>query len=121
MFYRASETTDDMYASIDAAVAALERQMRKNKTRLEKRLREGAFLKEQNAAVISQEEPEEETEFEIVRSKRFPIKPMTPEEAILQMNLLDHTFFVFRNQDNDEHVAVVYRRNHGGYGLIEED
>jgi putative sigma-54 modulation protein len=121
MFYRASETTDDMYASIDAAVAALERQMRKNKTRLEKRLREGAFLKEQNAAVISPEEPEEETEFEIVRSKRFPIKPMTPEEAILQMNLLDHTFFVFRNQDNDEHVAVVYRRNNGGYGLIEED
>ena len=116
MFYRASELTNDMYASIDSGVAAIERQIRRNKTRLEKKLREGALEKEARPVF---EPAEEETEdFKIVRSKRFSIKPMSPEEAILQMNLLDHEFFVFRNMDEDDAIAIVYKRKQGGYGLI---
>ena len=62
---------------------------------------------------------EEETEFPIIRNKRFAVKPMTPEEAILQMNLLEHEFYVFKNTDNGEDFAVVYKRKNGGYGLID--
>lgn len=116
-FYRVTEVTSDMFASIDSAVASIERQIRKNKTRLEKRLREGAFEREFSSAAYS--EDEEETEFPVVRTKKFSIKPMTVEEAILQMNLLEHEFYVFRNQDDDENYAVVYCRKNGGYGLIE--
>ena len=118
MFFRVSESTNDMYASIDAAVASIERQIRKNKTRLAKRLREGA-LEREIQAVITPEIEEEDSDFDIIRTKRFPIKPMSPEEAILQMNLLEHTFFVFRNQEEDNAFSVVYRRKNGGYGLIE--
>ena len=119
MFYRASEVTNDMYASVDSGVAAIERQIRRNKTRLEKKLREGALEKE----VLPVYEPAEEEaeDFRIVRSKRFSIKPMSPEEAILQMNLLDHEFFVFRNMDAEDAIAVVYKRKQGGYGLICDD
>ena len=67
------------------------------------------------------QEDEADEEFKIVRSKRFSIKPMSPEEAILQMNLLDHEFFVFRNMDADDAIAVVYKRKQGGYGLICDD
>ena len=116
LFYRASELTNDMYASIDSGVAAIERQIRKNKTRLEKRLREGAVEREAVPAYAPAEEEDEE--FKIVRSKRFSIKPMSPEEAILQMNLLEHEFFVFRNDEEDGAISVVYRRKNGGYGLI---
>ena len=117
MFYRVSELTSDMHASIDSACASIERQIRKNKTRLEKRLREGAFEKEAAESVIHEDE---EMEFDVVRSKRFPIKPMTVEEAILQMNLLEHEFFAFKNQDEANAFAIVYRRNNGGYGLISD-
>ena len=116
MFYRVSEVTSDMYASIDSAVAAIERQVRRNKTRLEKRLRDGAF--ERTAAPVMPEEAEDEPEFKIVREKRFSIKPMTPEEAILQMDLLGHEFFAFRNESEDGTFAIVYKRKSGGYGLI---
>ncbi len=119
MIFRASESTSDMFASIDASVATLERQIRKNKTRLAKRLREDAF--ERTVEEISSFVPDpEEEEFRIVRSKRFPLKPMTVDEAILQMNLLEHTFFAFRNEENEGTFAVVYRRRDGGYGLIED-
>lgn len=117
LFYRASELTNDMYASVDSSVAAIERQIRKNKTRLEKRLREGALEREVKPSYVPAEEDEVE-EFNIVRSKRFSIKPMSPEEAILQMNLLEHEFFVFRNDEEDGAISVVYRRKNGGYGLI---
>jgi len=119
MYYRVSEVTNDMYASLDSAVAAVERQIRKNKTRLEKRLREGAMEWQTPSVLDETPESEEEPEFLIVRTKRFAIKPMTPEEAILQMNLLDHAFFVFRNHETEDSFAVVYRRKQGGYGLIE--
>ena len=120
MFYRASELTNDMYASVDSGVAAIERQIRRNKTRLEKKLREGVLEKEV-LPVYEQPAEEEAEDFKIVRSKRFSIKPMSPEEAILQMNLLGHEFFVFKNMDADEAFSVVYKRQQGGYGLICDD
>ena len=119
MFYRVSESTGNMYASIDSAVSSIERQIRKNKTRLAKRLKE--VPQPEDLGYLPDEEDEEEQEFNIVRTKRFSIKPMTAEEAILQMNLLGHEFFVFRNQDDNEAFSVVYKRKNGGYGLIEDE
>ena len=117
-FFRAHETTSDMYASVDSAVATIERQIRKNKTRLARRLRQDAFVRQPDVTSFAPE-PEEIT-FEIVRTKRFPMKPMTHEEAILQMELLEHSFFAFKDEENDGAFAVVYKRNDGGYGLIED-
>jgi len=119
MFYRVSEVTSDIFASIDSSVAAIERQIRKHKTRLEKKLRTGVVEKEIAASESYSIPEEEERDFTIIRSKRFSIKPMAPEEAILQMDLLGHEFFVFKNQDDDDAFAVVYKRKQGGYGLIE--
>ena len=120
LYYRASELTNDMYASVDSGVAAIERQIRKNKTRLARRLRQDAFVRTPDETSFAPEEPEEGT-FELVRTKKFNMKPMTREEAILQMNLLEHTFFAFRDEDNDGAFAVVYKRTDGGYGLIEDE
>ena len=121
--FRVSESTSDMYASIDAAVTTLERQIRKNKTRLEKRLRQGAFERALDVSEVSTFAPDEpeEGEYRIVRSKTFPIKPMTRDEAILQMNLVGHSFFAFRDEDTGGVFAVVYRRNDGDYGLIVDE
>ena len=123
LYYRASELTNDMYASVDSGVAAIERQIRRNKTRLEKRLREGALEKEAAPAYapVELEEEKEDDDFKVIRSKRFSIKPMSVEEAILQMNLLSHEFFVFKNMDEDGAFAVVYKRKNGGYGYICDD
>jgi len=115
---RVAESTSDMHASIDSAVAAIERQIRKHKTRLAKRLRDGVVEKELPYDVVPAE-PEEEPEFKIVKTKAFPIKPMTAEEAILQMNLIEHSFYVFKNQDHDDKFSVVYKRKQGDYGMIE--
>ena len=121
--FRVSESTSDMHASIDAAVTTLERQIRKNKTRLEKRLRQGAFERALDVSEVSTFAPDEpeEGEYRIVRSKTFPIKPMTRDEAILQMNLVGHSFFAFRDEDAGGVFAVVYRRNDGDYGLIVDE
>ena len=119
-YFRASEATSDMYASIDAAVATIERQIRKNKTRLARRLRQDAFVRSPSAEEVSFAPEAPEEEFEIVRRKKFPMKPMTHEEAILQMELLEHSFFAFKDEENDGAFAVVYKRNDGGYGLIED-
>ena len=108
------ETDGDMRSAIDAAVNYIERQILKNKTRLSKRLRDEGF----SPAVPDELEVPEEKEFNIVRTKRFTVKPMSPEEAILQMNLLDHSFFVFRSEE-DNSVSIVYKRKNGGYGMIE--
>ena len=117
MLFRAQEEAPDgdMRGAIDVALSYIDRQIRKNKTRLSKKLRtEGAVAADDVFEVA------EETEFDIVRTKRFAVKPMTAEEAILQMNLLDHNFFVFRNEDTNA-ISVVYKRNSGGYGLIETE
>lgn len=110
MLFRAEECDETFNNSLDTAVDTIERQIRKNKTRLEKRLREGAFR-------VIEEQPEEfEEEFE-VREKSFVMKPMSVEEAILQMNLIGHEFFMFENSETGN-AAVVYKRKKGGYGLL---
>ena len=113
--FRAQEEDPDgdMRGAIDAVVNFIERRIRKNKTRLAKNLRAEALAPE-----VPEFEVAEDAEYEIVRTKRFAVKPMTTEEAILQMNLLGHAFYVFRSVDSGT-VCVVYRRNNGGYGLIE--
>ncbi|MBQ9838877.1 MAG: ribosome-associated translation inhibitor RaiA [Oscillospiraceae bacterium] len=117
-WFRAHESTSDMFASIDAAVGTIEGQIRKNKTRLARRLRQDAFVRSVEETSFAAEEPEEE--LSIVRVKQFRFTPMTREEAVLQMNLLEHNFFAFRDADNGDAFAVVYRRNDGGYGVIED-
>ena len=117
-WFRASESTSDMFASIDAAVATIEGQIRKNKTRLARRLRQDAFVRTVEETSFVPEEAEDD--LSIVRTKQFYFRPMTREEAVLQMNLLEHNFFAFRDEDNGGTFAVVYRRNDGGYGLIED-
>ncbi len=116
MIVRAEETTTDMFASVDGAINHIERQIRKNKTRLSKRLREGAFEK-----MAAQEAELEEDTFEVVRHKRFEVEQMSVDEAILQMNLIGHQFFFFKNADNNDAPAVIYKRAAGGYGLIESE
>ncbi len=116
-WFRAHESTSDMFASIDAAVGTIEGQIRKNKTRLARRLRQDAFTRTVEETSFA-EEPEER--LDIVRVKNFRFAPMTREEAVLQMNLLEHNFFAFRDEDNGGCFAVVYRRNDGGYGIIDD-
>ena len=117
--FRAKESTSDMFASIDAAIGTIEGQIRKNKTRLARRLRQDAFVRSvQEETSFAEEEKEED--LRIVRVKQFYFKPMTREEAVLQMNLLEHSFFAFRDEDNGGSFAVVYRRNDGGYGIIDD-
>ena len=117
-WFRASESTSDMFASIDAAVGTIEGQIRKNKTRLAKRLKKDAFQRTVVEETSFTQEAEEE--LSIVKVKKFYFKPMTREEAVMQMNLLDHNFFAFRDEDNGGSFAVVYKRNDGGYGLIDD-
>lgn len=109
-----SEVEDETFRNaLDRAVYSIERQIRKNKTRLQKKLRKGAF----DAGVVDvHDDFEEEAEFTI-REKTFPLKPMSTEEAIMQMNLLEHEFFVYKN-DKTGDVCVVYKRRDGAYGLI---
>lgn len=109
MFFRAEETTKDMRLSFDNAVDSLVRQINKNKVRLSKRLKAGAF---------AGENLEDGEDLRKVRVKRFAIKPMSVDEAILQMDLLGHEFFTFVNEEN-ESVNVVYKRRGGGYGVLE--
>lgn len=118
MMYRAEEDAQDAYSAIDKIVTVIERQIRRNKTRLEKRLRDNAF-DPQNFEPDAQVE-KEESEFNILRNKHIYLKPMSTEEAILQMNLLGHSFFLFKNAENDE-TNLVYKRNDKNYGLIEID
>ena len=110
MIFRAQAKAENMNEALDNCVDLLIRQIRKNKTKLEKRLRSGAF---DDLAVVEDEEPE----FQLVRTKTIPVKPQSVDEAILQMNLLGHKFYMFRNS-SDNTIAVVYRRDDEGYGLI---
>jgi len=112
---RAQESTKDMYSSIDLVVDKLERQVHKYKTKLMKRKYNN--FPDTVVAAAEKEEPES-SEFNIIRSKKFVMQPMTPEEAILQMNLLNHDFFMFFDPDFGG-VSVVYRRKDGNYGLLQ--
>ena len=113
---RAEEESTDMYVSIDLVEEIIERQLRKYKNKIVERKQHGIGL---NKAFLEEETPGEEN-IEIIRSKRFAIKPMDPEEACVQMELLGHDFYVFRNSETDE-VNVVYKRKANSYGLIEPD
>ncbi len=114
---RAEEYSDDMYAAIDKAVDILERQIRKHKTKLQRRyINGGETIRFENIEPLQ----EEEDKPKVVRTKRFDMKPMSVEEAILQMELLRHNFFVFMNADSDD-INVLYKRKDGNYGLIEPE
>lgn len=112
---RVEEASEDMYASIDLAVDKLARQIQKHKTKLEKRYRSHDTIRFEQIPINA---GLQEIEHTVVKTKKFPIKPMDAEEAILQMEMLGHNFFVFKNSESDE-VNVVYQRKDGKYGLIE--
>jgi putative sigma-54 modulation protein len=112
---RAREASSDMRASIDQLVEKLERQVTRYRTRGRDRRRRAA---RENAAAEATPALADDLELEIVKTKQFTLDPMTPEEAVLQLELVGHDFFVFRSGDS-EAVNIVYRRRDGGYGLIE--
>ena len=111
---RAEESSNDMYLSIDRAVDKLESQLRRHRTKLEKRIRTSELEPVVEAPVF------EEQTYDIVRTKKFAVKPMGVEDAITQMELLGHDFFLFLNEDS-ETMNVLYRRNDGSYGLLQPD
>lgn len=119
LILRGEESTPDMYASIDMVVEKLGKQVAKYKTRLNKTLR-GRGLRVAAEKLGSALQVEEEEERGVVKTKRFPLKPMGVEEANLQMNLLGHSFFVFMNAESNR-INVLYRRNDGNYGLIDPE
>lgn len=112
LLLRGEEATEDMYASIDLVVDKIERQLHKYKTRINRKLRQKG-IKEQTTAPARADEGAEPR---VVRTKRFVMKPMQLEEAILQMDLLGHDFYVFANEAGE--INVLYRRKDGNYGLI---
>nr|WP_320148070.1 ribosome-associated translation inhibitor RaiA [uncultured Anaeromusa sp.] len=114
---RGEEATSDMYTSIDLVIEKLEKQIEKYKTKLERRLRGKGFKAELVTPVVAPTASDED-EFPLVKTKRFAVKPMDVQEAIMQMNLVHHDFYVFINSDSED-VNVVYRRKDGAYGLIE--
>ena len=111
LILRAEENSNDMYLSIDRAVDKLESQIRRYRTKMGKHLREAR-------AEAPVEPVYEEASFDVVRTKRFAVKPMEVEDAITQMELLGHNFFLFMNAENNDALCVLYRRNDGTYGLL---
>ena len=114
--YRAEDTQTDLIDAFDNAFDNIIRRIRKQKTKLEKRLRSGSF--DELDLFAGAPDLEEEGEFKIVRTKHFAIKPLSVQEAVLQMKMVGHRFYMFKNEQTGE-VNVVYERNNGEYGLIE--
>lgn len=114
IIFRSEKSAEDKNDALDAAIDKIIRQIRKNKTRVEKKLRETAFADTYNDVV------EEQAAFEIVKHKKFTMRPMELEEAILQMNLLGHNFFMFSNATTGD-VNVVYKRSDGDYAVLEPE
>lgn len=112
--FRAQERADNMNDALDQCVDTLIRRIRKNKTKLEKRMKTASF----DDLASADEDVAEETDFELVRTKAVAVKPESVEEAILQMNLLGHEFYMFTNAATDL-ISLVYKRKDGGYGLLE--
>ena len=115
MIYRSERQAADKNIALDSVIDIIIRQIRKNKTKIEKRLKDTAFKEAYSDTV------EEQVDYEVIKHKSFVMRPMDVDEAILQMNLLGHSFFVFRNTDFGDAICVVYRRNNGGYGIIETE
>lgn len=114
---RAEETSPDLYGSVDLVVDKLERQIRKFKTKINRKSRDTG-IPDVNFTAVSKEE--DDSDLEIVRTKRLSLKPMDSEEAVLQMNMLGHNFFIFEDAETNG-TSIVYRRKDGKYGLIETD
>ena len=114
---RAEQVSDDMYVSIDMVVEIIERQVTRYKKRIIDQEQDAAFFQNQ---FLEEEADSDDGEISIIRSKRFAVKPMYPEDACVQMELLGHSFYVFRNAETDE-VNVVYKRKGNTYGLIEPE
>lgn len=112
---RCEEATEDMYKSIDLVESKLERQIRKQRTKLQRRNNESLRF-----SSFDEIASEEDDEGEVVKVKKFNIKPMNTEEAILQMELVEHNFFVFKDCDTNN-VNVIYKRKDGNYGLLEPE
>ncbi len=118
IIYRVEKTAPEMNDALDAVIDTLGRQIRKNKSRLEKRIKNTSledYIKE-----CYDDENDEEAEYKVVKSKQFPVKPLIVEEAILQMNMIGHSFYMFRNVDTNE-INVIYKRKDGAYGLLEPE
>lgn len=113
LIFRAEQRAKDKNDALDTCVDKIIRQIRKNKTKVEKRLKANAF-----DAAEPEEEIEEQSRYEIIKRKQFRLRPMSEEEAILQMNMLDHNFFMFKNGDTGE-INVVYKRDDGNYAILE--
>ena len=120
MYFRAEESAADMNDAFDACVDFIIRKIRKNKTKVSKRLRDDTVIDWAADFDIDDEDDAEEGEFDIIRSKSVVLKPEMPEEAILQMEMLGHRFYLFLNGENEK-ICVVYKRKDGGYGLIEPE
>lgn len=118
MLLRGEESTSDMYTSIDLVIEKLEKQIEKYKTKMARKLRAGIFKPDFAASAAIP--VLDSDEFPLVKTKRFAVKPMDVQEAIMQMNLINHDFFVFTNSETED-VNVVYRRKDGAYGLIEPE
>ncbi len=119
MYFRAEESAADMNDAFDACVDFIIRKIRKNKTKVSKKLREDTVI-DWAADFDIDDDDAEEGEFDIIRSKSVVLKPEMPEEAILQMEMLGHRFYLFLNGENEK-ICVVYKRKDGGYGLIEPE
>lgn len=117
---RGEEATTDMYASIDLVIEKLEKQIEKYKTKLSRKFKSGGFKTDLMPAATLASEATGEEDFSVVKTKRFAVKPMAVDEAVMQMNLINHDFYVFTNAETEE-VNVVYRRKDGQYGLIEPE
>lgn len=119
MIFRAESTDFEMNDALDQVISSLGRQIRKNKNRLDKQIHSAALDQYVEDYLHSTEEDVSE-EYKIVRTKHFFVKPLSVEEAILQMNMLGHQFFMFRDEQTNE-INVVYKRKDGNYGLLEPD
>ena len=113
---RAEQVSDDMYVSIDLIEDIIERQLRRYKTKIVDSKQSASNF----TSAFMQDDDYEDEDVKVIRTKRFAVKPMDPEEACVQMELLNHSFYVFRNAETDE-VNVVYKRKNGDYGLIEPE
>lgn len=118
--FRVQEENEDCWAGMDEIIEDLKKQIRKYKTKIEKSLKQQAVEVPNFDYDDGYDDEDEETEFEIVKTKTIPVKPMSSDEAILQMNLLGHEFFAYRNDETDN-IDIVYKRKDGRYGLIETE
>ena len=113
MIYRAEQSATDKNDALDAAIDKIIRKIRRNKTKLGKRIKASALAPDAFTDIV-----EEQTEYNVIRRKAFRVQPMSIEEAILQMNMLGHSFFVFQNSENGS-INIVYRRLDDDYALLE--